>query len=603
MKTATAGRMHLWASALIVLLLAGAAAAWAQDKDSQDATQVPAALRKSAAIRVWDTVTPLKEPVNVKRRDGWRAVATAAPGRLQGDLVLETDALVAAFASRLGRVLVYATGDPTRSSAAVLPVELKGKRATIASTTISERQGGVVAVQAEFRAPGAKRLPVGFSFTHDRVLAVTPQGSTRGVSILAPIELALVPSFVGDDLIYGPRDYPSAKTLTIPSEHLLLGLLEGERSVLVMTWQEEGQPIRLAVSRPSPGRANIKAVDFAGGRSLSLALLDAPGIWHREALKPSFLERDVAFSWKPPFPATWLTQLYEDEVKTTYEFREAKEETWRGGVGSYTYPVWFSGGRTVFSLGKKIVPEGEAVIYFLERSDGTPPQALSPMDIAKATLTGDVLTNLLDVGGRPTWYPERPDRVLGGATCAVTDALKAIFDAGQEVEKQAIVKGGVEDMYFYLEGMFERNARYYPFATETIAYLDAQEKQRPELAPFTREMQGIATQIVATYDSARDTIRDMNYAHELGQKTIALAAEKRPDNPQRMAELKQDWTGMGGALEALARREHTLTRELFQQAGYRAAVRPEAAPVAEELRRRARRCLDKPESYEIWANY
>jgi hypothetical protein len=135
-----------------------------------------------------------------------------------------------------------------------------------------------------------------------------------------------------------------------------------------------------------------------------------------------------------------------------------------------------------------------------------------------------------------------------------------------------------------------------------LAYLDAQKRQKPELAPFIRELRATAVEIVTTYDRARDTIRDMDYAHELGEKTISLAAEKRPDNPQQMVELKQEWTGMGGALEELARREHTLARKLFQQAGYSAATRPEALPVAEEIRRRARKCLDSPESYEIWAN-
>jgi hypothetical protein len=58
-----------------------------------------------------------------------------------------------------------------------------------------------------------------------------------------------------------------------------------------------------------------------------------------------------------------------------------------------------------------------------------------------------------------------------------------------------------------------------------------------------------------------------------------------------------------GALEELARKEHTLTRKLYQQAGYGAATRPEAMPVAEEIRTRRKQCLEKPESYEIWANY
>jgi hypothetical protein len=70
-----------------------------------------------------------------------------------------------------------------------------------------------------------------------------------------------------------------------------------------------------------------------------------------------------------------------------------------------------------------------------------------------------------------------------------------------------------------------------------------------------------------------------------------------------MTDLKQDWTGMGGALEHLACKEHSLTRELYQQAGYGAAAQPAAVPAAEEIRRRTKQCLQNPESYEIWANY
>ena len=280
-----------------------------------------------------------------------------------------------------------------------------------------------------------------------------------------------------------------------------------------------------------------------------------------------------------------------------------QENWWRGGVGSYTYPTWFSGQKAMFSLGKSIPPQGESVVYFLERTRRTPETVVSPVDVVKRTLTGDVLAYFLDVAGRPTWFPERENSVIGAATCATTDGLKAIFEQGQEVEQLERVKGGVEDMYFYLTGMFERNARFYPFGKDMVAYLTAQEKQTPALAPYLRELKRTAAKIVTTYDGARDTIRDMKYAHELGDKTITLASVSRPDNLKHMLELKQDWTGMGGALEELARGEHCLTRALAQQAGYLAATRPEAAGVAAEVRRRARACLDKPESYEIWANY
>ena len=591
MRTTAVGTVPNWLAACVLLLSPLSAAARAD-----------ASPTASGAVRLWDTMAPLRAQADLTRRKAWRAVTPAASGHLQGDLVVETDGLVAAFASRLGKVLVYGSAELPQAGAAIRLAELPGTQAVIASTAVAE-QNDVVIAQADFRAPGADSIPITFTFRGDCIAAIRPEGTTRGISVSAPIELALVPSFVGDDLIYDPRDYPSVQTLSLPSEHLLLALLEGEGSMLVMTWQEEMPSVRLELSSGGAGQKSIGAVSFVGGKGISLAVLDAPGIWHREKLGPSFLERDVALQWRPPFPAVWLTQLYEDELKTTFEFRPDKDEHWRGGIGSYTFPTWFSGEKAMLSLSKQIVPEGEAIIYFLERSDDTPEQVHSPMDIVQRTLAADVRAGVLNVEGRPAWWPMRPDAMIGGETCDVTNVLKEIFDAGQEVEKQLVVRGGAEDMCFHLEVLFERNGRYYPFAQDMVAYLDAQAKAKPELAPYLREMRSIAEQMIATYDNTRDALRDMGYARELEAKTIALAAEKRPDNRQRMDDLKQEWIGMGGAAEELSRWEHSLARKLYQQAAYRAAGNPEAAAVAEEVRRRTKQCLQRPDSYEIWANY
>lgn len=588
MRLTVTSRVRNWLTACLLLLSFLPAMAWADENSP-------------SAVRLWDTVTPLQGRPDVTQRQSWRALATAAPGHLQGDLMVETDGLLAAFASQLGEVLVSASAESPQGKASIRPAELSGKNAVIASTTVAE-QNGVVLVEADFRAPGADSLPITFRFTGDRILAVRPEGSTRGITFAAPVELAVVPSLVGDDLIYECRDYPGAKTLSLPSEHFLIGLLRGENSMLVATWQEAIPSVRLELNGGA-GQQSFEAITFLGGNGISLAMLDAPGIWHREILNPFFLERDVAISWRPPFPATWLTQLYEDELKTTFEFRHEKEEHWRGGIGSYTLPAWFSGEKPMLSLGKQIVPEGEAIIYFLERDNDTPEQAASPLDIADRTLADDVRAGVLEVEGRPAWWPMRPDAALGGETCNVTDVLKAIFDAGEEVQKRVFVRGGAEDMLFHLEVMFGRNERYYTFASDMIAYLDAQAKVRPGLAPYLRDLRSLPEQMIATYDNTRDTLRDMDYARELAVKTTALAAEKRPDSPQRMMELKQEWIGMGGAAEELSRREHTLARKLYQQAAYRAVGNPAAIPLAEEIRRRAKQCLRRPDSYEIWGNF
>jgi hypothetical protein len=552
----------------------------------------------SALVHMRDTVTPLRAPIDLTQRQGWRAVEGKSP--LQGDLVVEDDSLTVVFASNLGRVLVYAKDDPM-CRAEVSPTSLQEKAATLTHVMVSKGEENPLVVHTVFSAKGTSEpAPITFTFGEGGVLGIWPKDDTRSITIFAPVELALVPSFVGDDLIYDPQACPSAPSLSLVSEHVLLGLLKGGNSELVMSWQDDIPSVRLltALANPSP-----TGLSFEGGKGLFLAVLEAPGIWHRGKLTSDYLERDVTLSWTPPFPAIWLTQLYEDEVKTTFEFRHEKEEHWRGGVGFYVFPTWFSGGKTMLTLGKKIPPEGEAVIYCLERGDETPRSVLTPIDVVARTLTGDVLASILDVEGRPAWYPHRPESVIGGATCGVTDALLKIFRAGQEVEKKYLVEGGVEDMYAYLEGMFERNARFYPFAQDMGVYLDGQQKANPELAPWLRELRATAEEIITTYDNARDTIRDISYAQELGAKTVALTGETRSDNLKRMIELKQDWTSMGGALEELARREHTLTRKLYQQAGYGVATRPEAMPIAEEIRKRTKQCLEKPESYEIWANH
>lgn len=566
------------------------------------ATTLAAAQRDPAergALRLWDTGVPLRAQVDLTSRPAWRAITPAASGHLQGDLVVEARGLAVAFASQLGEVLVSgSTASPTR--AAIRPMDLAGKQAITVSTTLADLND-VVIVQAEFGA-GDQSLPVTFTFRGDRIVAIRPEGSTQGLSVAAPIDLAVVPSIVGDDLIYDPKDYPSAKTLALPSEHLLLALLKGEGSMLVMTWQEAMPSVQLPLTTGA-GKRSIAAVNLVGGKGASLAVLEAPGIWHREVLKADYLERDVPISWKRPFPAVWLTQLYEDEVRTTFEFQDEKREHWRGGIGSYTLPVWFDGGKPMFSLGKQIPPQGEAIVYFLERNWRTPEQVDSPMDLVQRSLSADVRAGVLSVEGRPTWWPMRPDAAIGGETCDVMIALQKVFAAGQEVEKQLFVRGGAEDMCFHLEVMFERNARYHPFAQEMIGYLDAQAKAKPELAPYLQKMRGIAEQIITTYDNARDTLGSMAYAHELAAKTIALAAEKRPDNVQRLEDLRQGWCGMGGAAEELSRRENTFARQLYQESAYRAAGNPEAVKIAEEIRRRTKQCLQRPDSYEMWENY
>lgn len=301
--------------------------------------------------------------------------------------------------------------------------------------------------------------------------------------------------------------------------------------------------------------------------------MDAPGIWHEEELKPSYLEKDVTIGWKRPFPAKWVTQLYEDGLKTRYTFKESESKTegfWRAGVGWYTYPVWFEGENAVYHLGKKIPPKDSSLIYFLERK-GTPVSISTPVDIMKQTLNNQTFESLIDSEGRQNRSLTRPNCTVDTATCGVTDRLKPVFEAGEEVEKREFVKGGIEDMLYFLARERERALEYQSFAHDMIEFLTLMNKDNPGSKPFLDKIESIAEEIITAYDHEKENIKDLEYARKLAKETESLTQRKDPGNFAAYMKLKGQWTGMGVAIDDLNRKLNTTTRKLFQEAGYSGA--------------------------------
>ena len=424
-----------------------------------------------------------------------------------------------------------------------------------------------------------------------------------------------MPDFIGDDLIFDADMYPLMDTLHVPCDTFLLGLLKGRDDMLVVTWPEGKQKMRLVLNSGADDRL-VESVDFDNdGKPVYLALLHAPGIWHKEELKPSYLERDIVIDWKRPFPAKWKTHLLEAGVKTTFRFRESKKEIWRAVIGYYTYPVWFEEQRAFFHLGKKIPPTGDSLIYYLE-SDRVSSSPTSAVDIFKQTLD-EACKRELALRSRTNLDLVRPDSHIDPedlaqhaargscpvSTCAVTQRLESIFEAGQEQQRREYIEAGIEDMMYFLTQHRKRIDKYMDFTHDMTEFLKQEEKHRSPLEPYIDEMQKIVQQIPQEYDRLKDIVKNLRYAAELAQQTVALAQEKRPKNLEIFSDLGQKWRTMGGAQDDLVREFHTITRKLFQETGYGCVGFPEAMQAAEEIRKWCRECLRNPSTYEIWPDY
>jgi hypothetical protein len=578
----------------------------------------------AANVKLWDTGKKLAEAGDLADQAAWKVIPTdlfqleanpaksaSDPGyygrevRFAGDVVVENPHLNVVFWSAKGRVAVHARGaglgNPLgKLMAEFTPTQDPTKAVTISRCELIRNGGDEVVVKAVFATKGGPETFATVSVGRSEVVEIKPSPKLKATSLLAPLEHGIAPSFIGDDLMFSPGDYPDAKGVNVLAENFFVGLPPGRDTLLVLTWPKGAQQLRL-----KPGAGQFQAVEFdTDGQSLYLGVLSAPHIWHRETLTSAYLEKEVTSKWSRPYAAKWKTQLSEAGIKTSYAFREAKNTIWRGVPGSYNYPVWFTGNNATFFLGKKIPPKGDAVIYFLEGSD-TPLSVTTPVDVLRMTLGRATADNLLDPEGRKLRTHHRRDGDGGrrACTCGCTDAIQAIFEAGKEVDQKPVICEAIDDMIFFVEAHVSRIDEYRKFADETAKFLRAKQKSNPALKAYLESMEEIVQRIPQEYEVQKENMKTLAYAKELNAKTVALAAKKDAQNLPQYMELLKAWRAMGGAQDYVVAQCHTVTRRLFQDAAYACVEQPAALETAREIQSRCRQILRNPDGYEIWPEY
>jgi hypothetical protein len=603
--------LSLWKTAMIVLLVTGIG--------------IPAAgvEGKMAKTLIWDTMSAFDDTVDLRNRSSWKlvptdlltlerdpAAASSDPGyygreyTFSGDAVVVNEHLAAVFYSNKGRVIIYSKADSKSKKLEFVPLELKGGPARITHCSILQNTGQDAALEVTFSGEG-KNLSAVIALDRTGIVDIKPGWNMKGISLISPIEHAIVPSFIGDDLIFSPSQYASTNTLCVPSENLFVGLLAGQNDMLVVTWPQGNQQMKLALGNNQQEPRLIESIDFNNdGKSLYLAILSAPGIWHKEELKPTYLEKDITIDWKRPFKAKWITQLSEGRVQTTYTFRETKRKIWRGVIGHYTYPVWFSSDKASYRLSKKIPPKGQSIIYFLESKD-TPDSVLTPVDILKATLGRQMSDAILDLPGRKlrTHHRRGGQGVRRACTCGCTEAIQPVFDAGQEVQRKEYVEGAIGDMVFFVTQHMNRINEYRDLARDMMEFLNKTRRSAAELKPYLDRMEAIVREIPQEYRSKEELIMSLQYTDELARQTKALTRKKQPGNLPAYEELSMKWRRMGGAQDDLVAQCHRIARKLFQEAGYGGISSPKAVAIAQQIRARCTKCLRNADGYEIWADY
>ncbi len=595
---------------------------------------LPAPHTAVAAVAVWDTMASFTDAIDLTTRGHW----TRVPGDLlsletdplkamsdpayygrdyvfSGDIVVENDRYTAVFQASTGRVLLYSGQDPISNGSQgtavddnptveLTPLPTAATQTSMQTRRLLHNAGDQAVLEIGYSEDPS--LTAVFAFDKSEIIGVTPSASLKGMRLTSRLSHGIASDFLADDLIYSAADFAPGTAAAVPAEHLLIGLIQGGNRELVLTWPDGNQKATLQFAgADKPTDRMIESIDLrTDSRSFHLAVLEARGIWHEEPLKAAFLEKQVPATWKPPFPAKWVTQLPEARVATTFAFRTSKSQIWRGVPGMYQYPVWLEDGVPFFHLSKKIPPKGRSLIYFLEGQD-TPSTVTTPVDVLSNSLGRSAAKDILDIRGRHLRSHHRrgADGVRRACTCGATEAIQSIFEAGTESKQTAEIAEALEDMQYFVEKHVERIEEYQRFAAELSRFLTTAKTATPAMRDYLEQLEPIVARIPEEYSVQKENMKSLEHAQVLAQQTQTLASRKGANNLQAYMELLKAWRAMGGAQDYVLAQCHTIARNLHQQAGYAAAAHPEAIDLAREIRNRCRQILRNPDGYEIWANY
>jgi hypothetical protein len=571
-------------------------------------------------VKIFDTGKPSPRPLEARdfsTPSKWTRIAEDQTDHtLGGDLVLVNDRLAVVLRPGAPGVEVHGRGDGTFPRRAVLQPACEDGSVRLRSVAIKANAATEAVVEAGFRGADDKihtillALGVGQAF----VRTEASQG-VKSLAVQAACRFLTLPDFFADDIVVDAADLP-VDTAELPSENFLLQMAgQGDAIVMAVSNSRE-QDVTVRLSGSGENRTiDQSEIRYGADGKIWIALLEAPGIWHQRNVEPGGTGRVVALDWKAPYPAQWRVDWRRsDRLTGSWEMISelsdgrfekqgwfgypqtipADRKRWTTVLGRFEYPCWtdHEGRGYLQPFTQKVRFEGPAVIYPINRTDKTPLDRFTVVDVVRATLGVGPCEYILDVEGQGQSY-------VGRATCATRDLLDPIYAAGRQKQERAKIEQALVDVVVFVKHIRARVETYVDFGHQIRDYLAQEKKTRPELAQFLDEMDTLAGAFDDRYEKRRAEIKTPQYVVDLTEKFRREVLSYQGDDA--LAKCKAITAAIvvvGGNQDELVGECRMAAKILRQRAGLAMAIDPSTAPVARELRRRTQDILRNPASYE-----
>ena len=529
-------------------------------------------------------------------QDGRVLSAKELPFAFRGHCVLSSPSLLVAIDAGEGTACLYARRGERLTKIGLLR---PGPGRAITRSKILRgdgKQGLGVACY-----PDAKTRQFTVYLSEEGILSFEP-GRVTGLTVAdVRLRYGMIPSYVGTDLVYDPRRYADRDRLYVPSMNWLVGLAEGQDGMMVGVWPPGRQLVGFELGERGESRAiEGISIDLAG-QPFYLSYLHHPGLWHVEPLQRSFLETNTAIEWKRPFGARWIGRFFirSDGIHYPFYFRDESKKLWGRYIrGWFHYPTWFAGEETCLHFEKKFPPQGEALIYYLEREEEADGPS-SPVRVMQQVLGVELSGRLLDVEG----IAHRPLLAHGEAVCAMTARLKKVFGAGRERKEAKQVRQTADDIATFIRLIRERVFEFEVFARETNAFLTLQMRAHPELMVGQPDVRSLRPIVATLGEMVAEIQRDvprvtLPETRAWTEDMKGLSRRVRRTNGQKYEKLAEKCRSVAGSQDDLARELSVLTIKVMEAAADMGVSSPVQVRLAEEVIGRSRRVLRRPTWWE-----
>ena len=517
-----------------------------------------------------------------------------------GDVVVENERIAVTFCRKSAGPVVCPKPIPQggKDRVRLVAVAPGGQPAAgLSQIEIRKNNKDEVALEVASRTADGQEIRAAYSVGRGRVfLEVKPLRNAERVRVEAATRFVVIPDFFGADMVFDSRAYAQAR-LSIPPENFVVDLLEGERTIAMCVWPTGNQEAHLTLAGEREER-RITATELTfDAKSVYVALLHAPAIWHEYRLEEPYVEKDIALEWKRPFPAKWRANFCCRRRSDSWDFQDRRGETWMYLYQQMVWPCWFDGESGFVRLSRKFIgvkgPMESVLVYPSDRKKETSLATFTPVDVLRETLGVGPCEYVLDREGLQGRSANTGRKNFGRGVCDTTTPIEYLFIEGIETKESALVGHLVDDILADITAINARVLEFRRFGEELSQQCAALRREAAAGNPLLDTAEKTAREIEALYQEKLPTIKNPARAAETGRRICELASRSDPENLGECKTLTRELRDIAGTQHRMIGDYRVMAKRLRQEAGIQGAEDPAAVKMAESIRKLAGQVLRK----------